>query len=675
MAGDWRRSSMVGACLLLVCSAALAADPDTPLRLPETVIDAGDGQWRATTPSVTHIDDVEADAAITLDDSLTIVPGVYAQNRDNLAQGLRISIRGFGSRASFGVRGIRVLVDDVPLTLPDGQTELDLLDLDLVDRISVSRGAAGALYGNAAGGVIAVQNRIAMPEPYLGGKFETGSHGLQQLRVEGGRNLFDVDTLGAFRQLRQDGYRDHAGFDSHLLNLRSSLATGFGTLGVDFSALEIEADDPGALTDLQRREDRRQAAPGNLAFDAGEEIEQQRVALRWEADSARFSRLYAVLFAGQREFDNRLPFTGGGQVSFERDAGGLSTGLRWNPAFMQHAHEIDIGLDVQLQRDDRSRYNNLNGVRGALTLRQDEDADNTGLFVQDSWTLNPNWVLTAAARYDDLRLEVNDRFLADGDDSGERDFGDWSYSGSLARRLGQSHQLQARVATSFESPTFTELANPAGGGFNPDLEAADTLSYEVGISGDFDNFGYEIVAYRIEIDDELIPFELAAQPGRSFYRNAGESRRDGLEAALSAPIGDRFTIGAVATLSDYRFRDYQRGGTDFSGKRIPGVPDRHGALTLDYAANGLTANATLDVTGKLFADDANTQRISGYGLLHLKAGYEWQLGRWRLMPYAGVRNLLDKEYNDNVRINAFGGRLFEPAAERTWIAGLHAAIF
>lgn len=674
MAGARPRSSMGVILAVLACLPAGAEPPDA-LRLPETVIEAEDQSWRAQSPSVTETDEVQSEGSLTLDETLTTVPGVYAQNENNFAQGLRISIRGFGSRASFGVRGIQVRLDEVPLTLPDGQTELDVLDLDLLESIAVSRGAAGAQYGNSAGGVIAIQSRIPMPEPYVSASFSGGSHGLRQGRMEAGGNVLGADMLGAFRRVEVDGYRDHARFDSDLFNYRGSLSTGFGEFGLDLTALEIESDDPGALTRTQVRQDRRQAAPRNLQFDGGEEISQQRVALRWQTETATLERVHAVLFAGQRDFDNRLPFNGGGQVSFERASGGLGAGLTWVPDFMGATHEIDAGLDVQIQRDDRSRFNNNNGQRGALTLRQDEQADSIGVYLQDAWTLTPDWVLTAALRHDDLELKVDDAFLADGDDSGGRDFSNTTWSAGLSRRLYRDHQLQARVASGFESPTFTELANPAGGGFNPNLEPAETRAYELGVSGQAGVVTYELVAYRINIDDELIPFELAGQPGRTFFRNAGTSRRDGLEGALSVPVTEQLRLGAVATLSDYRFRDYVRGGMDFSGNRLPGVPERHGAITLDYEHGPLRAGAVVDLVGKLFADDANAEQVSGYGLLHMNAEYELRIGDWQITPYAGVRNLLDKEYFDNVRINAFGGRSFEPAAERSWYAGLRAVSF
>ena len=334
----------------------------------------------------------------------------------------------------------------------------------------------------------------------------------------------------------------------------------------------------------------------------------------------------------------------------------------WQQTF--GAVNLSLGADAQAQRDDRSRFDNLDGQRGDLSLQQDESADSAGLHANMQIALGNGWTLPLGLRYDRLRLDVDDRFLSDGDDSGKRNFDDWSGAIGLAKQSQSPWSAWLRVASSFESPTTTELANPNGGGFNDDLEAAEALNTELGVLRETDRLRLEAVVFSIAIDDELAPFELASQQGRDFFRNAGSSSRDGLELAVDWQITSHWSLAASATRARYRFDDAVLGGTDVSGNRTPGLPDQTASLSIDWNNNTWRAGGSLRGVGDLQADDENTTRVPGYATLRLYGGME--IGRYSVT--AGVNNALDTDYNDNVRINAFGGRFFEPAPGRNvWL--------
>lgn len=588
----------------------------------------------------------------SLQDLLEPAPGLFAQNQDNAAQGLRVAIRGFGARAAFGVRGIRVYMDGVPMTLPDGQTELDALDLALLDSAQVIRGPSAALFGNAAGGAILLQSRRPGDKPELRLDWQEASFDNRRLRLEGSGRAQDFGLLGSYLDTDSDGFREHAATESELLNARLEHALGNGELSISVSDLAISAEDPGGLNATQVRDNRKAAAPNNLTFNAGESIGQQRLALHWEG-SLRDWSVQLTGYGGQRDFDNRLPFTDGGQVEFDRGFGGL--GLTLNRRMDRH--RFSAGMDAQTQTDDRQRFDNNNGQRGARTLDQEERARALGLFVRDTIALSNHWETSLGLRYDHIKLSADDDFLADGDDSGDRKLHDWSADISLAHWI-DSAMLYARIASSFETPTINELANPAGGGFNPDLDSTRAINYEIGAKGSWQSLRYTAALYRIDVDDELQPFELASQPGRTFFRNAGQTRRLGLELTAEQPLGEAWKLRASYTRADQEFDS-----GSLSGNQLPGLPEQTGWLALHYQRQALRAAVIGQYVGRLYADDSNDTLVDSYALLNLQGSWAFSP---RLLLALGIDNLLDKDYNDNIRINAFGGRYFEPAAGRNY---------
>ena len=611
----------------------------------------GQPDQRAAATSTVGSDRLDREQGLSLDAALQHVPGVFAQNRYNLAQGLRPAIRGFGARAAFGVRGIRVLVDGVPLTLPDGQTALDALDPGLIEQVEVLRGPASALFGNAAGGVISLRSRAPDDTPHTRADLTVGELGATRWRAEASGPVGPVRLLGAATRSLLDGPRAHGNGDTRLGNLRMDV----GAWSLAASALDVQAQDPGALTAAQVAANRRQAAPRNVQFDAGERIRQQRLAATWTHEAGPISGR-AQAYVGQRAFDNRLPFNGGGQVSFARRFGGAGwlAETDWGP------HRLNVGVDAQWQRDDRQRFDNNNGQRGDRTLFQREAADALGAYLSSTWVLNRHWQVPMALRLDHLHLSVDDRFLADGDDSGDRDFDAVSGSLGVTRQIGPDTVVWLRGATAFESPTSNELANPAGGGFNPALDAAEALSLELGARGRWGAVDWSAAVYDATVRDELVPFELAGQPGRSFFRNSGRTQRRGIELDARWAFHPQWTLAGHATRNAFEFERFNREGQDFTGRQLPGIPQAHGQVELQWARGPWSALGRVQAVGHLFADDANQQRVPGHATIALRAGFAWRQGRLGF----GINNLLDTAHNDNVRINAFGGRSFEPAPGR-----------
>lgn len=667
---------LLGATLLLAILSAPAIAQDT---LDEIIVSATrlETSVRDAARSVSIVDKERIQNGtqqLGLDEALAGVPGLYMQNRYNFAQDLRISLRGFGARSSFGVRGVKIVIDGIPETLPDGQAQVDSIDLGSAQRIEVLRGPASALYGNASGGVIAIQSELGEGPRFVEASLGAGELGYSRLGVKTGGQAGDIDYLFNLSSQDIDGWREQSDSRSRMLN---------GMLGIpigDSDRVRVSmnisdqptADDPGGINAAQAAADPRSARDANLKYDSGESMKQQRIGFVYERerDSGTLTLRNYYLW---RDFANKLPFGSGGIVEFDRFVYGL--GAQYELAGMLPENfDLAFGVDFDRQDDDRRRFDNNDGSYGAKAFEQREEVASNAIYTRAQYELNDLWALSAGLRYDEVKFDITDRFLADGDDSGELDFDQLSPSLGVTADL-DSYVLFASWSSSFETPTTTELANPdASGGFNPLLEPQRADSFELGFKTGNEKLFFEFAVFQIDVKDELVPFELAAFPGRTFFVNAGRSDRRGIETAVSWKHDSGFAVDASYTWSDFTYEQFtDDNGTDFSGNALPGLPENFGYLGLNYKTqSGLVLALETSYSGKLFANNANTAKVAAYTVSNLRLYNEYEIGRWQLRPYIGINNLFAERYNSNIRINAFGGRYFEPAPDRNVYIGVTA---
>ncbi|HEX2140439.1 MAG TPA: TonB-dependent receptor, partial [Woeseiaceae bacterium] len=600
------------------------------------------------------------------------VPGLYIQNRYNFSQDLSISLRGFGARASFGIRGIRVYVDGIPETLPDGQAQVDSIDLGSAESIEVLRGPASSLYGNASGGVIAIETELGDTPPYLEAGLAAGELGFEQYGLKAGGSWEMVDYLFNASHQEIEGYREHSFAEGSLLNGKVGMRLNDGeriTLALNHTD-QPESLDPGGIDAAQATANPRAARDLNVLFNGGESLSQQRLGLVYEKDrpggSLRLRNYYVW-----RDFQNRLPFVDGGAVDFDRFFYGAGVQYSFGEQ-LPAAAGITAGIDFDRQEDDRRRFDNNEGVLGDLVFDQRERVDSVGAYLLGQYEAGERWVLSAGLRYDRINFDVSDRFLLDGNDSGEIEFDQVSPSIGASFHFGE-HVAFGSFSSSFETPTTTELANPDGsGGFNPSLEPQRADSYELGLKGERTGIYYELALFHIELTDELVPFEIAGFPGRTFFSNAGESSRTGVETALSWRHDSGFGADLSYTWSDFTFDSFtDESGNEFGGKRLPGLPEHFGYVGITWETEGgFLARLESRYSGELYADNANSVPVGSYTVTGLRASREIERGDWIVQPYFGVNNLFDRRYNSHIRSNAFGGRYYEPAPERNAYAGI-----
>jgi iron complex outermembrane receptor protein len=620
---------------------------------------------------------MRAKPGMALDEALGDVPGVQVDNRFNYALGERISVRGFGARAQFGVRGVRVLVDGIPATMPDGQTSLNHVDLGALGRAEVIRGPASALYGNASGGVIRLTTADP-PAAAFGSEYQAtgGSDGLFRARASLGGRAGGAWYQGTLSRLDYEGYRRHQGTSNTLGSARA----GFGILGgqaaLAVHAVNYDAQNPGSLSDSLLRVDRTQAFASNVAQNTGEAGRHREAGITWTRPLGAALldvSAYGVARALVNPIPNRI-------IDLHRRAEGARAAVTVPLSPIAADARLTVGTSVDGQRDDRQNHVNVKGARGSLALDQLEHVSVASGFTELVAPLGGRADLLGAVRYDRHRFSVRDRLVssADPDDSGARTMDAWSPTVGVAVHPTTMLTVYGNVATAFETPTTTELANrPTGaGGFNPDLDPSRTTSYEMGARGRaLPWLRYDVAGYRAKVRDELIPFEVAGAPGRQFYRNAGSAIHRGVEASVDAAPVRGLSARVAYTWTDARFRDYTVSGVSFAGKRLPGVaPHRvDGTLTMQ-APRGAFAEVSGRYSSSMPANDANTATSPAYDVWDVRLGWDGTRGRWaQVTPMLGITNVFDRDYNTAVTINAFGSRYYEPGPGRSVYAGLRVA--
>jgi iron complex outermembrane receptor protein len=686
--------------LALAAVSAGAQEPSAPTTLPPVVVTVTRDVARSPLELPFAITRIVPDSLrpgqrnLSADETLLLVPGVAVANRNNPTQDPRIAVRGFGARAAFGVRSVRIMRDGIPLTLPDGQTPTDYLDLASVGSVEVIRGSASALYGNAAGGVVDFRSsppplsRAAADLRVLG-----GGDDLERWTLGIGGTLVPLRYQGLVTRTAQDGYRRHA-------RQKTTHATGRVIHGLGNAELAWQAqlfsmpvaENPGALTSAELGDDRRQAVAAFVTKRARKEVTQGQLSVTATRPLSG-GELTASLYGGARDLDNPLTFA---VVAIDRTTFGGSIRVTSAAAPFGARHRLSAGVDVQRLDDDRKNFENCNGVgtptgacpradsteRGALRLDQREVVTSIGPFVRDEFSLGARVHVHAGVRADYVIFDIDDRFIVptgpgqNPDDSGRRTLRAWSPMAGVIARIGTLTSAYANVSTAFETPTATELGNrPEGaGGINRDLDPQTATTMEIGIKGIAGTrLRYDVAGFLTGVRDELIPFEVPGGAGRRYFRNAGRTLRRGLEAGVELIAGAAMFASAYS-YSDFRFDDYAvtTGSVTerFDDKRIPGIPLHQLQASLTWRWSTLFVTTEGIASSRALVDDANSSAAPGWAIANVRAGGRIPIRGTTLTPVVTVQNLLNRRYVGSVVVNAAGGRFYEPAPERTLSIGV-----
>jgi len=687
-----RRSAWLAA---LAAAPALAQDAAIPV-LPEVSVSATRVE-RESRDLPVSIDTVgqrairEDNPQVNLSEALNRVPGVSVLNRQNYAQDLQISTRGFGSRATFGVRGIRLIADGIPATMPDGQGQAATFSLGSAERIEVLRGPFSSLYGNAAGGVIQIFTAGGPREPTASASFFAGSYDSWKLGAQLGGTSGRVNYLGDVSRFETNGYRDHSEARRDHLNAKFRLDAGSrGTVTLVVNALDQpETQDPLGLTADQVTENRRQAGTNALVFNTRKSIGQSQVGFAWDLPLGAQDRIEARAYFGDRQVTQHLAIPlfvqnfvthSGGVVDLDRGYGGA--GLRWTRSTELGGSPLtaSVGYDYERMDERRKGFINNFGVTGALKRNEDDVVSSSGLYVQAEWRPAPRWDLLAGLRYTRVSFESTDYYFApgNGNDSGAVDYSRATPTAGAAFRLTPAVNAYANIGRGFETPTFAELAYRPGGasGLNFALQPALSTHREIGLKANLGgSMRLNLALFHVDVENEIVVN--SSMGGRTTFRNATRTEREGAELAWEGRFAHGFEAGLAWTLLEARFTEPFTSGvtTVPAGNRLPGVPANSlfGELVWRHAGSGFHAGAEVRHSGKIYVNDANTGAADAYTVWNLRAGFEQVGRRWRVSEFVRLNNVSGKQYIGSVIVADANGRYYEPAPERNWLAGVSAS--
>lgn len=647
--------------------------------------------------SVTVLDgDVLRDGQrqVGLVESLGRVPGITVLDRQNYAQDLQVQSRGFGARSTFGIRGIKLVVDGIPASAIDGQGQAATFPLGALDRIEVLRGPLALQYGNAAGGAIVGYSdlepqRRATVDGWWG---SDASHRVAA-RVDGAsaRDSWRWRLQGS--HFLTDGARPHSAAERAQVDAIAQWTPRDGErIRIVLNSLaQPDTQDPLGLTREAWLRDRHGTDPAAIAFNTRKRIDNRQLGLRWQRDYALGREAWVGAYAIQRDVVQFLaipvaaqnaPGSAGGVIDLGRRSAGIDLGHRWSGA------NGALAVGVELSRLDEARrgYENFVGtrlgVRGRLRRDEDNRVDGREVYVAGDWRWSPRWTALGAVRHSRLDFASSDRYLApgNGDDSGVLDYRESSAALGIARAFGRG-ELFASVGRGFETPTITELAyRPDGGaGFNRELAPSHFVSAEVGARWRHRTGNASLALYRIDGDDEIVPAD--SRGGRASFANAGRTRRDGIEFGANGTLGDQWSYAVAANWLRARFVDafsyrVTAGGptmvrTVAAGNSVPGIPRADGFIELAWRDRGdrITAAIETRLSDRIATDDRNTDAAPGRVVASARV-------QWRSPAHTGwhgfvrVDNLFDRDHVGSVIVNEGNSRFFEPGAGRSVTVGL-----
>ena len=592
---------------------------------------------------------------LSLQEYLEGVPGLFSLNANNYAQDLRISLRGFGARSAFGIRGIKIIIDGIPETTPDGQGQIDNAPLGLIEKIEVLRGPQASFYGNAAGGVISIKTIDSLSENKNIFKSSFGNYNLQSYQFTSYLNKKNTSALIYFNNIQTDGFRKNSALKQKAINLKvKHRFTDQSLLNFQFNYTDSPlAQDSGGLTKEETLLEWDMARQRNIDYDTYEKINQLKFGFNWEKKLRKKIKLNLFSFYSNRDFYGKLPFEFGGIIDLDRFYQGLGSSLIYNDINENYTHQIQFGIEYYSQNDFRKRYKNLNGVKGSNVFDQKENFDTTAIFLIDKIELN-NWIIRSSLRHDNLIISTDNSKY-------NKYYNVINPSFGFTNEFKNEQYIFLNFSTSFETPTLSELsANPSGlEGFNLELNPSKAHSYEFGWKSYKSNYLIEANIFYIKSSNEVLPYELEDFPGRSFYENTGETERRGFE------LFSRFNWGSYSVEGSFTYAKYSFKNEDHND--LPGIPGTHWIIKVENNLNrGWTSRLTYENVGGFYANNINTVFINSFQKTRFQIAKRINFNSKIIDFSAGINNLLNKRYYDNIRLNSFGSRYYEPAPPRNF---------
>ncbi|WP_368575211.1 TonB-dependent receptor family protein [Acinetobacter baumannii] len=668
-------------------------------KLPTLHVEATrtDTGYLQTPASVFRIEapQVDSSSQVNLTEVVKGIPSLQIRNRENYAQDLQLSMRGFGARSTFGVRGIRLYVDGIPATMPDGQGQTSNIDLSSLDHVEVLTGPFSSLYGNSSGGTILTSTKEGQGKDSIELSYSGGSHDKSRagLVLQGGaKGANEPSYVISSSYFDTDGYREHSGAEKVLNNAKLSWNLDDGSkINWVTNYVKIHADDPQGLTHDQWNANPKQQVPFLKQFNVRKDIEQTQTGVTWSKPINDKNELYAMAYLGNRQVTQyqSIPKStqdasinhAGGVIDFERNYYGAD--FRWTGKELLPNTTLSVGVALDAMDEDRKGFENFNlvngqpsyGVKGNLRRDEDNTLWNIDPYLQASWQFLPTWRLDTGVRYSNVHYKSEDNYLSNGDDSGKTDYDKVLPSVALSWQILPELMAYVSYAKGFETPTFTEMAYRPDGqsGFNFDITASTSDTYETGLKSQNQLGDFTLAVFQTKTKDDIV--SAGNSNGRSTFRNADKTLREGVEFAWNKKLWRDLIATASYSYLDATFdADIPALGNIAqisSGNAIPGIAKNQAYASLAWQpSHGLYGGVDVQYMDKVYVNDTNSDAAPSYSVTSANVGYAWVMGDWKVNSFARVDNLFDKKYAGSVIVNEGNSRYFEPADGRNWSAGL-----
>ncbi|NMY31366.1 TonB-dependent receptor [Pseudomonas sp. WS 5412] len=629
---------------------------------------------------------------INASEALSRVPGLVVQNRQNYAQDLQISSRGFGARSAFGVRGIKLIADGIPASTPDGQGQAATFNLDTADRIEVLRGPAATLYGSNAGGVIQMFSRNGEGPPRIGAETLVGSDGLNKHHLSAEGAVQGAGFVLDASRMDTDGYRDHSSARRDQTFAKLNLEPDDDSkLALIYSSLEQNGtQDPLGQTWAGYKADPRSVSSNALAYNTRKSIDHQQVGMNYERYIGD-ATLQVNAYTGRRSVIQYLSipkFTvngglnpanerGGGVVQFDRKFYG--GGVRWMQPIDNVPGELMIitGLDFDQSEDSRHGYQNYSGntlgVKGELRRNEIDTARSLDPYIQANWAID-RWTLQAGLRHSTMEMDVDDQFLSNGDASGNKTYQKNTPSMSVMYAFTPELHGYVSAGKGFETPTQAEMAYAPGAieGFNFGLKPSESTQYEVGLKAQVNNSTrVNAAVFQITTEDELVVAQ--SNGGRTSYQNAGRTLRRGFELGIESQLSEQWSANLAYTRlqATYDSNFSNSGKTVEKGNYLPGVPQTTLFAELNWKPRDWVSTAVEGMyRSKIYVEDTNQKQAApAYSVFNWRARFEQKVEHWTFHQTLRLDNLLDRQYIGSVIVGDGNDRYYEAAPGRSWYAG------
>ena len=597
---------------------------------------------------------------VNFQDAIDFSAGLWITNSENQAQDNRMAIRGFGARSAFGIRGLKIILDGVPLTTPDGQSQVDNIPSQLIENIEIMKSLSSTRYGNASGGVVIIKTFSNLADKYVV-EAGYGSYGYKNIKGTYSTNSEKSSTILNISQVESDGYRDHSSYLNKSLFFKH--ARKLQNMNLKFNLLYFDspyAFDPGGLNIESVEENRSQARDRNVLYNSQESIKQIQtgVVLDWDT---KLGEVNSNIYYSNRDFVGLLPFTNGGYVELNRDFSGVEINIKDK----SQNFEWMVGTSIQDQKDDRKRFENNEGEKGAITLDQIESFRSYGAFALASYN-KEKYSFQSGVRFDLNEISLDDNIGIDQQYiEYSKSLKAFSPNVGFIYNLNKNDEVYINYGKSYETPSLSELsANPNGVGFNGDLNPMNSSGFDLGFRNKSQNLSYSITAFYINTKDEIVRYELEGFEGMNFYRNLGTSKRIGTEMEVSYNLGNSGVLNASYTQAKYEFKNQEVSGD------LPGIPKSNFALKWLYGHKDFDLKLDLKYVNSLYADNNNEVKVPSYLLSNIALKNKFNFKGFFLEVGLHARNLLNEKYYDNIRTNAFGNRFYEPASLRSFILSI-----